>query len=143
MAYEESEVLQLAAAVEKTASHPIAKAILSRAALMDLKLPGSRGQLTEPGFGCLAEVDGSLVAVGAMDWVHNRFQKKSTPSELMDLGNRILCLSSDRINPSDQSHSVVYVGREGEGIIGAIALSDILRPDAKHTVRRYSFNSMN
>lgn len=136
LAYEETEVLQLAAAVEKTASHPIAKAILSKAELMDLKLPGTRGPLTEPGFGCLAEVDGSLVAVGARNWVHDRFQKKSTPSELMDLENRIVCLSSDKIVPSNQSHSVVYVGREGEGIIGAIAISDVLRPDAKHTVYR-------
>ena len=140
LVYEESEILRLAAAVEKTASHPIAKAILSKAELMDLKLPGTRGQLTEPGFGSLAEVDGSLVAVGTMDWVHEHFQRKSTQSELLDLENHIASLSSDRNLPSNQSHSVVYVGREEEGIIGAIALSDVLRPDAKSTVQRYNFS---
>ncbi|ONK75069.1 uncharacterized protein A4U43_C03F12990 [Asparagus officinalis] len=134
--YDENEILRLAASVEKTASHPIAKAILSRAELMDLKLPSTRGQLTEPGFGALAEVDGSLVAVGTMDWVYERFQRKTTQSELVDLENHIAHLSSEMMFPSNQSLSVVYVGREGEGIIGAIAISDVLRPDAKSTVYR-------
>lgn len=137
MTYEESEVLRLAAAVEKTASHPIAKAILMKAELMDLELPGTEGQLTEPGFGSLAEIDGSLVAVGTMNWVHERFRKKSTQLELADLENRIASLSSDEKLQSNKSNSVVYVGREGEGIIGAIAISDVLRPDAKFTVQRY------
>lgn len=139
-AYDENEILRLAASVEKTASHPIAKAILSRAELMDLKLPGTRGQLTEPGFGTLAEVDGSLVAVGTMDWVYERFQRKTTQSELVDLENHIAHLSSEMMSPSNQSRSVVYVGREGEGIIGAMAISDVLRSDAKATVYRYKFN---
>lgn len=129
LAYEESEVLLLAAAVEKTASHPIAKAILNKAEFMDLELPSTRGQLTEPGFGALAEVDGSLVAVGSKNWVHERFHRKSTESVLVNLENRI-ALSSN------QSNTVVYVGREGDGIIGAIAISDVLRSDAKSTVSR-------
>ncbi|KAJ6844959.1 copper-transporting ATPase PAA2, chloroplastic [Iris pallida] len=136
LAYEESEVLLLAAAVEKTASHPIAKAILNKAELMDLQLPSTRGQLTEPGFGALAEVDGSLVAVGTKNWVHERFHRKSTESVLVNLENRIAFLSSDRISSSNQSNTVVYVGREGDGIIGAIAISDVLRSDAKSTVSR-------
>lgn len=135
LAYDESEVLRLAAAVEKTASHPIAKAILSKAELMDLELPSTRGQLTEPGFGSLAEVDGSLVAVGTINWVHERFHRKSPESVLMNLEKRIAFLSSDR-SSANQSNTVVYVGHEGDGIIGAIAISDVLRSDAKSTVSR-------
>lgn len=135
LAYKESEILRLAAAVEKTASHPIAKAIISKAELLNLELPSTEGQLTEPGFGTLAEIDGSLVAVGTMNWVHERFQNKASQSELMDLENRVACLAS-AMTSSNHSNSIVYVGREGEGIIGAIALSDILRHDAKTTVDR-------
>ncbi|KAM0953054.1 putative P-type Cu(2+) transporter [Dioscorea sansibarensis] len=136
LAYEESEVIRLSAAVEKTASHPIAKAILHEAELMHLELPPTRGQLTEPGFGCLAEVDGSLVAVGMKHWVHERFQQKITQSELSNLEDHLAFLSPDRLSSSNHAKSVVYVGREGDGIIGAIVLSDPLRHDALSTVRR-------
>ncbi|XP_008797345.2 copper-transporting ATPase PAA2, chloroplastic [Phoenix dactylifera] len=135
LAYKESEILRLAAAVEKTTSHPIAKAIITKAELLNLELPSTKGQLTEPGFGTLAEIDGCLVAVGTMNWVHERFQNKASHSELMDLENRIACLSSP-VTSSNHSTSIVFVGREGEGIIGAIAISDILRHDAKSTVDR-------
>lgn len=75
--HDESEMLRIAAAVERTASHPIAKAIVTKAELLNLDIPSTKGQLTEPGFGSLAEVDGLLVAVGSMQWVHERFQQKN------------------------------------------------------------------
>lgn len=134
---EDSEILRLAAAVEKTASHPIAKAILDKAELLNLGIPSTSGQLTEPGFGSLAEVDGSLVAVGRLDWVHERFQQKTSESELLDLDKYVECLSSNVGISSNQSKSVVYVGKEGEGIIGAIVVADVLRQDANITVGRY------
>uniref|UniRef100_A0A0E0NQH0 HMA domain-containing protein n=1 Tax=Oryza rufipogon TaxID=4529 RepID=A0A0E0NQH0_ORYRU len=135
LAYEEAEILRLAAAVEKTALHPIANAIMEEAELLKLDIPATSGQLTEPGFGCLAEVDGCLVAVGTLDWVHNRFETKASSTELTDLGNHLEFVSSSEAS-SNHSKSIAYVGREGEGIIGAIAVSDVLRDDAKATVDR-------
>lgn len=134
--YEENEILQIAAAVEKTASHPIAKAIIRKAETLNLDIPVTRGQLVEPGFGTLAEVDGRLVAVGALEWVHERFQKRSSPSDLMNLEHAVMQHSVKGISLSNYSKTVVYVGREGEGIIGVIAISDNLRHDAKSTVTR-------
>ncbi|OEL16438.1 Copper-transporting ATPase PAA2, chloroplastic [Dichanthelium oligosanthes] len=142
LAYEEAEVLRLAAAVEKTALHPIANAIMHKAELLKLDIPITSGQLTEPGFGCLAEVDGCLVAVGTLDWVHNRFETKASPTELRDLKNRLEFMLSSEASSSNQSKSIAYVGREGEGIIGAIAISDILREDAKLTVDRLQQESI-
>ncbi|KAL6867742.1 hypothetical protein ACP4OV_015766 [Aristida adscensionis] len=142
LVYEEAEVLRLAAAVEKTALHPIANAIMNKAELLKLDIPLTSGQLTEPGFGCLAEVDGSLVAVGNLDWVHNRFETKSSAAELRDIRNRLEFVLSSEGSSSNQSKSIVYVGREGEGIIGAIAISDILREDAKLTVDRLQQESI-
>uniref|UniRef100_A0A0D9Z2V7 HMA domain-containing protein n=1 Tax=Oryza glumipatula TaxID=40148 RepID=A0A0D9Z2V7_9ORYZ len=135
LAYEEAEILRLAAAVEKTALHPIANAIMEEAELLKLDIPATSGQLTEPGFGCLAEVDGCLVAVGTLDWVHNRFETKASSTELTDLRNHLEFVSSSEAS-SNHSKSIAYVGREGEGIIGAIAVSDVLRDDAKATVDR-------
>uniref|UniRef100_A0ACD5WEW0 Uncharacterized protein n=1 Tax=Avena sativa TaxID=4498 RepID=A0ACD5WEW0_AVESA len=136
LAYGEMEILRLAAAVEKTALHPIANAIMKKAELLKLDIPSTSGQLTEPGFGCLAEVDGRLVAVGTLDWVHDRFKTKASPAELGDLRNRLEFVSSSETSSSNQSKSIAYIGREGEGIIGAIAISDVLRDDAKSTVDR-------
>ncbi|XP_010535751.1 PREDICTED: copper-transporting ATPase PAA2, chloroplastic [Tarenaya hassleriana] len=135
--YEESEILKIAAAVEKTATHPIAKAIIKEAEGLKLEIPVTRGQLTEPGFGTLAEVDGRLVAVGAMDWVNDRFPEKKEISDVITLESIIdHRLSSTSSSSSNHSKTVVYVGREGEGIIGAIAVSDRLRNDAEFTVAR-------
>ncbi|KAH7840021.1 hypothetical protein Vadar_011509 [Vaccinium darrowii] len=133
--HDESEMLRIAAAVERTASHPIAKAIVTKAELLNLDIPSTKGQLTEPGFGSLAEVNGLLVAVGSMQWVHERFQQKTNVSELMSLEQALMHQPSNH-NSSHYSNTVVYVGREEEGIIGAIAISDSLRHDALSTINR-------
>ncbi|CAH8271812.1 unnamed protein product [Arabidopsis lyrata] len=134
--YEEQEVLKVAAAVEKTATHPIAKAIVNEAESLNLKTPETRGQLTEPGFGTLAEVDGRLVAVGSLEWVSDRFLKKNDSSDMVKLESFLDNKLSNASSTSRYSKTVVYVGREEEGIIGAIAISDCLRQDAAFTVAR-------
>lgn len=132
----EAEILQLAAAVEKTASHPIAKAIISKAESLNLNIPVTSRQLAEPGFGTLAEVDGHLIAVGSMKWVHERFQHRKSISDIINLEQDVMQKSSEGRSSSDHSQTVVFIGREGEGIIGAIGISDNLRQDAESTVKR-------
>lgn len=134
--HSESEILQLAAAVEKTASHPIAKAIINKAEILNLNIPVTSRQLVEPGFGTMAEVDGCLVAVGSIKWVHERFQKRKNVNDVMDLEKDVMRKSSEGRSSSDYSQTVVFVGREGDGIIGAIGISDNLRHDAESTVKR-------
>nr|TKR99638.1 hypothetical protein D5086_0000190680 [Populus alba] len=140
ISYEESEILQMADAVEKTALHPIARAIVNKAESLKLTIPVTRGQLTEPGFGTLAEVDGSLVAVGSLDWVQERFQRRTGMSDLKDLETEVMYQSSEGMSSSSYSKTVVYVGREGEGIIGAVAISNGLCHDAESTVIRLQHN---
>ncbi|GKV00051.1 hypothetical protein SLEP1_g12806 [Rubroshorea leprosula] len=131
--YEETDILKIAAAVERMATHPLAKAIVNKAESLNLRIPETRGQLVEPGFGTLAEVDGCLVAVGNLDWVNERFQVKRHVSDLRSLEHKLMSQSS---SPSKYSKTIVYVGCEGEGIVGAIAISDNLRHDAESTVSR-------
>lgn len=135
--HEESEIIRIAAAVEKTASHPLAKAIIAKAESENLSIPSTRGQLAEPGSGTLAEVDGLLVAVGKLSWVCERFQQKTPLSDLERLEQSAICKSSMDYSSSNHSRTIVYVGREGEGVIGAIAISDNLRSDAEFTISRY------
>lgn len=100
-----------------------------------MSIPVTRRQLTEPGFGTLAEVDGLLVSVGSLEWVHEQFERRADRSDILNLENAVR-QSSEGITPSSYSKTIVYVGREGEGIIGAIAISDSLRHDAEFTVTR-------
>ncbi|XP_060208597.1 copper-transporting ATPase PAA2, chloroplastic isoform X2 [Lycium barbarum] len=136
LGHEELEILQLAAAVEKTASHPIAHAIISKAESLNLSIPVTSGQLAEPGSGTMAEVNGLLVAIGKLKWVQERFQQKADLSNLMTLEQSVMHKSLKDIQSSNHSTTVVYIGREGEGVIGAIAISDRLREDAESTIRR-------
>lgn len=124
--------------MEKTASHPIAKAIVNKAESLELVLPVTKGQLVEPGFGTMAEINGRLVAVGSLEWVQERFQTRMNASDLMNLEHALMNHSSNTTS-SNYSKTVVYVGREGEGIVGAIAISDIVREDAESTVMRYYY----
>ncbi|KAL3361028.1 hypothetical protein AABB24_014110 [Solanum stoloniferum] len=136
LGHEELEILQIAAAVEKTTSHPIAHAIISKAESLNLSIPVTRGQLAEPGSGTMAEVNGLLVAIGKLKWVQERFQQKTDLSDLMTLEQSVMHKSLQDSQSSNHSTTVVYVGREGEGVIGAIAISDKLREDAESTIRR-------
>lgn len=135
LGHEETEILRIAAAVEKTASHPIATAVLARAELLDISIPVTGRQIVEPGFGTLAEVDGLLVAVGTFNWVHERFEQKADLSAIKIMEESVMHQSSINSLSSDHSRTVVYVGREEEGIIGAIAISDNVRNDAKSTIK--------
>ncbi|KAK4801562.1 hypothetical protein SAY86_022049 [Trapa natans] len=134
--YDEMEILRIAAAVEMTASHPIAKAIVKKAETLNLTLPVTKGQLSEPGYGTLAEVDGRIVAVGSLEWVHERYNRIINISDLVSLEQAVSHQSSQVTSLAKDSKTVVYVGREGEGIIGAIAISDRLRDDAELTISR-------
>ncbi|CAN1120744.1 Copper-transporting ATPase PAA2, chloroplastic [Linum perenne] len=139
--HEEEEILQIAAAVEKTAQHPIARAIINKAESLNLNIPETRGQITEPGFGTLAEVEGRLVAVGSLDWVNKRFHHRTAVTDIENLEAAVSYQSSKEMLKSNYSKTVVYVGLEGEGIVGAIALSDCLRHDAESTVKSDFINA--
>lgn len=144
--YDDPAVLKLAAAVERHTSHPIASAITKGVEAMNLELPASSGHLTEPGHGALAKVEGKLVAVGLLEWVHGCCQRKSSgditagsvPLELKDLETQLKEVLATKLGSMSisQSKTTVFVGVEGVGIVGAIAVTDTLREDAKQTVSR-------
>ncbi|XP_073136884.1 copper-transporting ATPase PAA2, chloroplastic [Henckelia pumila] len=136
LGHDEAEILQIAAAVEKTASHPLANAIVAKAKSLNLNVPSTSGQLAEPGSGTMAEVNGLLVAVGKLSWVHERFQRRTSLSDLEKLEQSVTQQTSVNLSSSNHSRTIVYVGREGEGVIGAIGISDNVRHDAASTISR-------
>lgn len=131
---DESEMLRLAAAVEGSTRHPLADAVLLAANQKHLQVSQAQDSITEPGCGVRANVDGQMVAVGQLQWVQQqaRIQSNSSASSTSN---------TDSSSDSDLSHglagqSVIYVGLEGRGVVGALGFSDTLRPDAQYVVQQ-------
>ena len=96
-----------------------------------------------------ATVEGQTVAVGRLDWVQHQTRinshssassSRSTTSSDTNSNNSD---SSSQAADSDRSigsgmsgQSMVYVGLQGQGVIGALGFSDTLRPDSQYVVQQ-------
>ena len=114
----DSKLLQIAAAVERGASHPIAAAILLEAQQQGLPLLAAEDFCTEPGFGVSALVEGRRVFAGNAQWMTEQGVAVAT-----------------QLSGSMEGKTAVYVASEGV-LLGVIGLKDTLRPDAKAAVER-------
>ncbi|MEG4404378.1 heavy metal translocating P-type ATPase [Microcoleus sp. MON2_D5] len=114
----DSKLLQIAAAVERGASHPIAAAILLEAQQQGLPLLAAEDFCTEPGFGVSALVEGRRVFAGNAEWMKEQGVAVAT-----------------ELSGSLQGKTAVYVASGGV-LLGVIGLKDTLRPDAKAAVER-------
>jgi Cu2+-exporting ATPase len=112
------EVLRLAAAVEGSSEHSIARGIVSAADEKDLDRPGAEGFEAIPGKGARATVDGrELLTV--------------SPSYLEERG---LEIDSDRVDRRRAEGMTVVFLLEGDRPVGAIALDDVVRDSARTAV---------
>ncbi|MBD1827249.1 heavy metal translocating P-type ATPase [Microcoleus vaginatus GB1-A2] len=114
----DSKLLQIAAAVERGACHPIAAAILLEAQQQGLPLLAAEDFCTEPGFGVSALVEGRRVFAGNAEWMKE--QGVAVAAQL---------------SGSLEGKTAVYVASGGV-LLGVIGLKDTLRPDAKAAVER-------
>ncbi|MEG4322730.1 MULTISPECIES: heavy metal translocating P-type ATPase [unclassified Microcoleus] len=114
----DSKLLQIAAAVERGACHPIATAILLESQQQGLPLLPAEDFYTEPGFGVSALVEGQRVFAGNAEWMSE--QGVAVTAELLE---------------SCKGKTAVYVASGGV-LLGVIGLKDTLRPDAKAAVDR-------
>lgn len=108
------EVLRLAAALEQGSEHPLARAILARAALSDL--PVASGFAAHPGHGVSAEIEGRGLRLGSPDW---------------------LGLAGDEEVARLQAAGRTVVGlAEGDRLLALFAIADALRPTSRQAVER-------
>ncbi|KAG0607893.1 hypothetical protein M758_8G062900 [Ceratodon purpureus] len=116
----ERDLLTVAAGVERTASHPVARALVQAA-----KNAGCRQALVqestfeqEPGSGAKAMVEGKLVTVGTLEWLQRAGVKGDAP---------------EVTEAAMQGQTVVYVGVDDK-LVGAVTMIDELRDDAKASI---------
>ncbi|WP_417824758.1 heavy metal translocating P-type ATPase [Thalassospira lucentensis] len=123
--YGENGVLTIAAALETVTSHPLARAVVAAAKSRNLDLPVIEDARTIAGAGVEGRIDGTLYRVGAAK------RLDVTPD-----GETAKWLSDQE----EDGSTAVIVLKENQ-IIGALALRDTARSDAKSALAE--LNSLN
>ncbi len=116
----EEVVLTSAAAVEQGSNHPLAQAIVRRAA--KLTVPPPTGFKSLDGMGAQAETAGGTVFLG------NRLLMDT---QKLDLG----ALSDEATRLQAAGNTVVHVAQAGR-VIGLIAIADAVRPTSKAAIAK-------
>lgn len=119
----QNALIQLATAVEQGTSHPLALAIISCAQKQQLPNLEAEDFHTEPGLGISAKVENRQVLLGNTDWLS---QHGVTIQEAVQHQVQTLAAAGK---------TVVYVAANGV-LAGIIAVTDVIRPDARETVER-------
>jgi heavy metal translocating P-type ATPase len=115
--FKKDEVLRLAATLEQSSNHVLARAIVSAASKAAVKLARAKNIREYPGSGLSARVNGRAVLVGNLAFL--REQKIKLPAKL---------------SVTNKLQTLTYVSIEGE-LAGAISFTDELRPESKSTLR--------
>ena len=118
----EKQVLSFAAALEKLSEHPLAQAILKRAATDDLELPLVENFNSVTGCGLTGFINGTLVRVGKRSWLEGEGMALDTS------------LVSEAEQLQESAHTVIWVS-EGSAVIGFIAVADPIKSSAKGAVQ--------
>ena len=115
----EDQLLAAAAAVEAGSDHPLAQAILRRAA--NVKAPKAAGFQNLEGKGAQAEIDGKTALLG------NKRLMTENNINLAELGAK-----SEELQGAGRT--VVHLAVDGE-LIGLIAIADAVRPTAVEAIK--------
>ncbi|HET6577470.1 MAG TPA: heavy metal translocating P-type ATPase [Gemmatimonadales bacterium] len=119
----DEEALRLAAAVERDAEHPIARAIVASARERGLDVPRATDFAAIPGQGVEATVEGRRLAGGGPNLLRNA--GLTPPPELQAFA----------AEAAARGQGVMYL-LEGERVLAAFAVADAVRPESREAVRR-------
>ncbi|HEV8115796.1 MAG TPA: heavy metal translocating P-type ATPase [Acidimicrobiales bacterium] len=123
LAADEGRLLALAAAVEADSEHPLARAVVAAAEAAGGPRQVARGFRSITGRGVEADVEGASVAVGGPALLRER--SIVVPDGLVE-----------QVQPwMDRGATVLHVVA-GHEVVGALALSDEVRPESAEAVRR-------
>jgi len=117
---DEDRILALAAALERNSEHSIAAGIVRAAEGRELELPSAGDFRAIPGKGAEARVDGRPLRVVSPGY----------------LAEHDLSVNDERVEElAGGGRTVVFVVRD-ESVIGAIALDDVVREEAREAIQR-------
>src|ERR1700686_1365202 len=113
----ERQILAAAAIAERKSEHPLAKAILARAAELSIPLVEPDEFSYTPGRGVRVSYEGEEILVGSLAHFVEHGMTRGLPTDSHGAGGA----------------SEVYVARAGQ-VLGSIRIADVLRPEAKNAV---------
>ncbi|MXW67733.1 MAG: copper-translocating P-type ATPase [Gemmatimonadales bacterium] len=120
----EGRVLALAAAVEDASEHPLARAVVEEARGRGIAFSRAGGVEARVGMGIVGEVDGQRVSVGSA----RLLREEGIPEEdIADVERRF----------RDAARTVAWVAAGGR-LLGAIAIADPVKEDARETLLELS-----
>jgi len=119
----EADVLRLAAAVERQSEHPIGRLIVERADEDGIERLDLADFAARPGLGAEAAVAGARVRVGS-------------PRFVEQAGARVPAEFQARLAELANAGCTVVLIARGEELIGAVAVEDTVRAEARGTVER-------
>ncbi|MDQ2664551.1 MAG: cadmium-translocating P-type ATPase [Gemmatimonadota bacterium] len=112
----ESELLRLAAGAERRSSHPLAKAVVARAAAQSIDIPEPSAFSVVRGRGVEATIDGQPIRAGNAAYLAENGIALASPVD-------------------DNDGTVVYIAT-GTRALGAIHFADSIRPGAREVIER-------
>ena len=118
---DETAVIVIAAAIEADSEHPLARAIVNRAAETGIPLPTATGFRSLTGRGVEATINGIAYAIGGPALLRER--RLDVPA----------ALTAPVVEWTGRGAAVLYLV-EGDKIVGAIALEDEIRDEARAAV---------
>lgn len=127
IAENEEELLRLAGSVEQTSEHPIAQAILQSARERNVQLTEADDFSALEGRGATAVVEGRTLYIGGPRLLRERSITLTAE------------LEHARDEASKAGQSVIYV-IEGNTVLGAFLIADIIREESKEAVRQLQSN---
>ncbi len=113
----EEGLLRLVAAAQQGSEHPLARAVLARAAARNLELDAVESFSRVGGRGLTARIGGQGL------WVGNRSLMEEAGADMAALEDRVAALEAD-------GKTVMWAAGEDKRVLGAIAVADQLRPEA-------------
>lgn len=119
----DDDALQLAAAVERDAEHPVGRAIVRSAEERKLSVPAASGFQSIPGRGVRATVGGRDLAAGGPNLLTTL--KVVPAAELADFATEA----------AGRGEGVIYLV-EGDRALAAFAVADAIRPESADAVRQ-------
>jgi len=121
--FDENDVLRLGASVERHSEHPVGRLIVRRAEDEGIEAAAATDFVAHPGLGAEGRVAETTVRVGSP-----RFLDETGTSLSDEFQAEVARLSGT-------GSTVVLVEREGQ-VVGAVAVEDTVRPEARETIRR-------
>jgi len=116
----DAELLERAAALEARSAHPLARAILDRAARSDIAVPPAEGVKVLPGKGVTGRFKGEEFWLGSHRYLLERGQETAEISEQAEALER-------------DGRTVVVIGNASH-VCGLIAVADAVRPSARGVI---------